>query len=503
MLIENCKSHTCVARVENDELIEYRIESDQSDKIVGNIYKGKVVNVVSGMNAAFVDIGISKNGFLARVDTLVDETLVNPKNKNSADKKDCEALKHNRLRAGDDVLCQVIKEEFAPKGARLSMNISLPGRVLVLMPFCNYIGISKKIENEKTKEKLLNLIEKNKYSDFGYIVRTEAENVSEKEILNEMKRLEDMFLSIQKEYIKSPSKTLIHQEDNLISRTMRDADFSELDEIVINSERMYQQLLDCIYVPDKMKRLFKVVKNEEPMSVVYGYKEQVENMLKKKVELKNGAHIVIDVTEALTVIDVNTSKYVGGRNLEETVFVTNKIAAVEIAKQLRLRNISGIIIVDFIDMNLQEHRQEVLNILEEELKKEKIKSYVVGMTELGLVQITRKKTRNMSEKLLVQECPYCQGNSYIYSNEFLTMQIKHALIHEFKYFKSNVIKLYLNTQVQNHIFSTRAFKEECDTIWRDKIIYLIADPNMHIEKFRIESVNETVIDLPDNARLLY
>ncbi len=219
--------------------------------------------------------------------------------------------------------------------------------------------------------------------------------------------------------------------------------------------------------------------------------------------LSNGAYLVIDKTEALTVIDVNTGKYVGDKNLEETVFITNKIAAIEIARQIRLRNLGGIIIVDFIDMNNDEHKDEVLKILEQELKKDRLKCTLVGMTDLGLVQITRKKMRSRVMDTMLQICPYCGGDAYVHSPEHIIMRIRDYLYEIFKDDSILAVKLTVNPIIFSKMFSLNLFEKELATVWENIRIYLIPDPLYHIEKFSCERVRSGIIELPDNAKLLY
>lgn len=219
--------------------------------------------------------------------------------------------------------------------------------------------------------------------------------------------------------------------------------------------------------------------------------------------LRNGAYLIIDRTEALTVIDVNTGRYVGTKNLEETVFDTNKIAAVEIARQIRLRNIGGIIVIDFIDMENRKHRERVLEALQAELDKDRIKTTLVGLTGLGLVELTRKKTRSMIESVMLQPCPYCHGDGYVYSDEHMIMKIRTAVTQAFEGSSAKAAKVTVAPSVFNKLFSLRYLENECRNEWKDKRIYVVPDERMHIEKYKLETLNSAVLDLPDNARLLY
>ena len=219
--------------------------------------------------------------------------------------------------------------------------------------------------------------------------------------------------------------------------------------------------------------------------------------------LKNGAYLIIDRTEALTVIDVNTGKFVGNKNLEETVFETNKIASVEIARQLRLRNIGGIVVIDFIDMEDPAHREKVLEVLGAELEKDRVKTSLVGLTALGLVELTRKKTRSMIETVMLQPCPYCGGDGYVYGDEHMIMKIRSAITQVFEGISAKAVVVTVAPSLFNKMFSMRYLEKECQTVWKDKRIYIIPDPSMHIEKYKIQTLNSAILDLPDNARMLY
>lgn len=486
---------TKVCVVENGELVEFWAEKKNSNKLVGNIYKGKVVNVLQGMQAAFVDIGLERNAFLFAGDTLVDTSEL------SADMLGDKKLK---LKAGDSVLCQVVKDEFGTKGARITMNISLPGRVLVMMPQLDYVGVSKKITDEEKRNALVEFINSIKPDGYGFIIRTEAENSSEDELRAEMEELIERYKKIRKDYLYASPYTLVYKEDDIIERAIRDILHDDVDKVIVDDENVYDRLIKSFpFLTKKRKDLFELYTGFESLTSYYDLDVQIDKLLKRKVVLKNGAYIIIDRTEALTVIDVNTGKYVGDRNLEETVFRTNIIAAEEIAKQLRLRNIGGIIIIDFIDMDNEEHRNKVIETLEEALKKDRVKTTVMGMTHLGLVELTRKKTRSMLDSIMLQPCPYCNGDSYVYSDDYVIAKIRDALYELFDTANPPAVRLTVNPQVFSKIFALRYLAKECATEWKKKRIYVIADPMMHVEKFRLDPERNMILALPDNAKLLY
>ncbi|MEG1509534.1 MAG: Rne/Rng family ribonuclease [Clostridia bacterium] len=484
---------TFVCVVENDELQDFWVERGTSSKVVGNVYKAKVMNVLKGMQACFVNIGIERNTFLYAGDTL------KANGESYHDGEDPEIL----LKAGDVVLCQVLKDEFGNKGARITMNISLPGRVLVMMPMLGYIGLSRKIENEEKRQYLTDFLEKNKAEGSGYIVRTEAENATEAELLEEIELLNKKWKQIKKDFLEKPVFTQLYQEDDIVLRTVRDMFSSDIDAIITNDESIEARIkTNYPHILEGKPNIIKYNAQENLMQTK-DLASQVAKLLKKKVVLSNGAYLIIDRTEALTVIDVNTGKYIGDKNLEETVYETNRIAGIEIARQLRLRNIGGIIVVDFIDMHEEEHQKMLLEVLQQELNKDKIKTNILGMTGLGLVEITRKKTRSMLEAVMLQPCPYCNGDGYVFSDELVLSRIHTALNNLFEFSNSTCVKIYVHPSIFSKVFALKYFKKECANEWKNKRIYIIGDSGLHIEKFEIKEENSAIIDLPDTAKLLY
>lgn len=496
IIIDTHEAGTRVCVVENGNLVDFAIEKTNSQKLVGNIYKGKVVNVLKGMQAAFVDIGLEKNGFLYGGDICVEGKMISHNGTNAPDKIP--------LKVGDIIMCQVLKDQFDSKGPRLTMNISLPSRVLVMEPFVDYIAISRKIDNEDERARLEKLVRDNRTDDSGFILRTEAETCSEEEILTAIKELNEKWQKIKKDYISCPKCSLLYSEGDLVIRAVRDFMRGDIDKIIVNDAgvcKMLESEFSCVF--GKKKNMFEVYTGADTLTNHFNLNLQIDKLLKREVMLSNGAYLVIDKTEALTVIDVNTGKYVGSQNLEETVFITNKIAAVEIARQIRLRNLGGIIIVDFIDMTGDVHKEEVLKILEAELKKDRLKCALVGMTDLGLVQITRKKMRSRLMDTMLQICPYCGGDAYVHSAEHVIMRIRDYLYEIFKDDSIQAVKITVNPIIFSKMFSLNLFEKELSSLWANMRIYLIPDPLYHIEKFTCERVRSSVIELPDNAKLLY
>ena len=487
-------ANTRVCIVEDGKLVEFWVERESTERIVGNIYKGKVMNVLPGMESAFVNIGLEKNAFLYAGD-MVDCDCCEQKD---------ESTNKLNIKVGDEILVQVVKDQFGNKGARISMNISLPSRGLILMPQIDYVGVSRKLQNTEQVNDLVKYVESIRKKGHGYILRTQSTDCSKEEILQDTEELEDKWAKIQDAFVHKSAPALIYKDESLAIRAVRDMLRSDVDEIIVDNEKVYNELKATFpHVCEENPNLFKLYTHNENVVYAYNLSSQIDSILKKKVEMSNGAYLVIDRTEALTVIDVNTGKYVGQKQLSETIFETNKIAAKEIARQLRLRNLGGIIVVDFIDMDKQSQIDEVMAILKEELAKDRIKTTLIDITPLGLVEITRKKSNSMIGDVMLQPCPYCGGDGYVYSEEHVATKLKQDLNMLFKNPLNTTVIVELSVNVFNKIFAYKLLEKECETIWQDKRIYLVPSEIMHIEKYKIKATNDMIIDLPDVAKLLY
>lgn len=398
-----------VAILENSELVELYIEEDDNKRTVGNIYKGRVVNVLPGMQAAFVDIGLEKNAFLYVKDAIPKEMLANKKiNLKDISIKDV-------VKSGQDIIVQVIKEPFGNKGARVTTQITIPGRHIVLMPYTDYIGVSRRISDEAERDRLRKIIESIKPANMGVILRTASEGLELEDFKDDIKFLLRVLNKIDGERNLGFAPRVMYKDLDLIHRTVRDLFTRNVQKLIINSRDEYKSIVELVdMISPQLKSRVEYFDSSHDIFGYFGIEQAINKALDRKVWLKSGGYIVIDETEALTSIDVNTGKYIGSINLEDTVLRTNIEAAKEIAKQLRLRNIGGIIIIDFIDMNNELHEKDVLNVLESELKKDRTKSTVLGMTKLGLVEMTRKKVRSRLTTNLLKDCPYCNGTGKVY-----------------------------------------------------------------------------------------
>ena len=489
IIINVIKSATRVCIVEDGKLVEFWVEKESKERLVGNIYKGRVMNVINGMNSAFVNIGLERNGFLFAGDIV------------GADEGADIQISNLNVKSGDEILVQVVKDQFGTKGARITMNMSLASRGLIMMPNVDYVCASKKLPDDDKKLELVNYINEIRKKGHGYILRTQSINCSKEELKQETEELEERWEKIQKAYYSKSAPALIFKEDSLAVQSVRDMLRDDVDEIIVDSEKVYNELKQEF--PHVDPGLFKLYSNTKGILYEYNIDSQIDKLLERKVELSNGANLVIDRTEALTVIDVNTGKYIGEKELSETIFETNIIAAKEIARQIRLRNLGGIIIVDFIDMNEKGKIDKVLQVLQDELSKDRLRATAIDITPLGLVEITRKKANCMIEDVMLQTCPYCKGNGYVYSDEHVASKLKQDLNIIFKNPKNTSVVCNVSVSVFNKIFTYKLFEKECLNEWKDKRIYLIPDETKHIEKYSVKAYTTTIIDLPDEAKLVY
>ena len=426
-LIADSNQHeTRVAVLEDDVLAEIYTERKESRRLVGNIYLGRVANVLPGMDAAFVDVGLDKNAFLHAGDVLMDrsEYEFGGKSGNLELKNNIRSM----VRQGQYIMVQVLKEPVGNKGAKVTTHITLPGRMVVLMPTVDYIGVSRRIEGEEERARLKEIMERMKPEHMGVIVRTVAEGKQPEDFEQEFEYLTRLWEKIKKEAEGKKKPRPIHLEGEILYRSVRDLFTTKVQRYVAD-RNTYDQVLSLtkVVAPSLAERVERY--SGPDLFEVYNVESKILKALNEKVWLKSGGYLIINNTEALTVIDVNTGKYVGSQNLQDTIFQTNQEAAVEIARQLRLRDISGIIVIDFIDMESLEHREAILETLEETMKMDRTKSNVIGMTGLGLVEMTRKKSRRRLSARLEVKCPCCGGSGKILSAETVALQIlRKALI---------------------------------------------------------------------------
>ncbi len=414
------------ALLENGVLQEVYIERASRRGLVSNIYKGRVSRVLPGMQAAFIDIGIERTAFLHASDIA--------RNPHDADADDeIETNIRDLVQEGDELLVQVLKDPLGTKGARLTTHITIPSRYIVLMPQSDGVGVSARIEDDDERERLRASMESiiDLESSSGFIVRTAAEGASTDALRADMLFLERLWEAIEEASASASATELVHEDLPLAIRVLRDLLGSETERVRIDSEPVYTRMKEFAerFMPQKSSIIDRYT-GERPIFDLYGIDDEIERALERKVPLKSGGYLIFDQTEAMTTIDVNTGAYVGHRNLEETIFRTNLEAAVAIARQLRLRNLGGIIIIDFIDMVEAEHRRQVSQALAGRLAGDHAKTQVMEVSPLGLVEMTRKRSRESLEHVLCQACPSCEGRGYVKTPESVCYEIFREILRQ-------------------------------------------------------------------------
>ena len=448
LLINVTPTETRVALIENGTVNELFVERAAKRGLVGNIYKAKVVRVLPGMQAAFVDIGLSRTAFLHIND------MVWPRNQPTPNVFEL-------LQPGQILTVQVMKDMLGTKGARLSTDLSIPSRYLVMMPYGHHTGVSQRIESEEERDRLRSIIERIQAEHKlpgSVIVRTAAEGIAEEAIAQDMAYLAKLWEFIQRKQKSIVVPSLVFEELPLPQRIIRDLANEDTVKIQVDSREVFQKLQEFVdeFVPTMHDRL-KHYPGECPIFDLYNVENDIQKALQTRVALKSGGYLMIDQTEAMTTIDVNTGSYVGGRTLEDTVFKTNMEATQVIARQLRLRNLGGIIIIDFIDMQEAQHRDEVLKQFEEVLEKDHAKTKITQVSELGLVEMTRKRTRESLEHLLCESCPTCQGRGYVKTAETICYEIFREILRYSRDFKSQIgFTVVAHPQVVDRLLTVEA-----------------------------------------------
>jgi ribonuclease G len=500
---------TRIAILENGRLAEYFFERADQYRMAGNLYKGRVTAIAQGIEAAFVDIGIGRNAFLfvSDVSPAADDEFAQVMQEEEEETTEQEEVEEEAialppisigevLKEGQEILVQMQKEPIGTKGSRVTTNISLPGKYLVLLPKTRHIGVSRRIENEDEKERLRQVAESLCPNGMGMIIRTAAEGMEAEDFGNDLKTLLAQWERISKHAASCRAPCLVHKDVGILFRLVRDVMTEDVFEFVIDNEAVFHQVAD--YTQGIMPDLAERIKNwshPTPLFMTQGVEAEISGLTNKKVWLNCGGYIVIDETEALTAIDVNTGRYLGSRNLEETVLVTNLEAAAEIARQLRLRDIGGIVIIDFIDMQRPENRELVLNKLQEWLKRDRTKTHVLEITRLGLVQMTRKRVRKSLLKSMTQPCPYCKREGCILSMTSMVTKVFRRLESICRESAMKEITLHLHARVANQINEEHSRQvEKLEEAYR-KSIRILPAKDLHFEEIRDESSYDSASSL--------
>ena len=519
MLVESDPHEIRVAILEQDRLTELFIERHHQLGIVCNIYKGRVNRVLPGMQAAFVDIGLERDAFLyvsEVMDPQLSDDLVHDDGDPEAaapvsadggpEALDAESdpIRDERssyqsalgkptidqlLKPGQEVVVQVLKDALPNKGARVSTQITLPGRSLVLLPGVGHLGISRRIEDEEEREHLRSVLEEIQPPGVGLIVRTAGADSSREDLGADLAFLTRLWERIRYRSERVSAPTLIHRDLDLALRVVRDYLNEDYSVIWVDGEETYERLVDFVdQIQPSMVGRVKLHDSDRGLFERFGLDEEIESALKTKVWLKSGGHIVIHPTEALVAIDVNTGRFVGSHNLEDTVLTTNLEAVREIVRQIRLRNLGGIIVIDLIDMVEEEHREQVSEVLRQELEKDRAKYKVLGISEFGLVELTRKRSRPSLERLLTQPCPHCRGTGRIKSLTTISIELRRQLLRQRSRYKDHEILLRVHPDV------AKALQREEQSILRElelelgTDILIQSDPELHHERFDILEV---------------
>ncbi|SJZ92979.1 Rne/Rng family ribonuclease [Selenihalanaerobacter shriftii] len=481
ILVDIDPRETRVAILEDKELAEIYFERDDEQRIVGNIYKGRVADVLPGMQAAFVDVGLDKNVFLHVSDAF---SLVGKKKQNK------NLSIQEVVQPGQKIMIQITKEPLGTKGARATCDLNLPGRYLVLMSTVDHVGVSRRITDNKERNRLKKIAHELKPDDKGVIVRTAAANKSRSELKHDLNFLLRLWDKTNHHYHNSQAPALIHKDLNLVNKLVRDKFTNKVDRMSIDDKEEYEDIKELLsFISPHLQSKVRLYQKSKPIFDYYEIEGAIEKTLQRQVWLDCGGYIVFDPTEALTAIDINTGKYVGSTNLADTVLKTNIEAAEEIARQIKLRDLGGIIIIDFIDMDNREDQNQVLSVLEAELKKDKTKTTILGLTELGLVEMTRKKEKEGVEEFLQTSCPYCEGRGRVLSEDTIALRAIRKLRHIFAECDEEAVLLKVHPRVASRLIGLGGnnLKELEEELHRH--IYVKGSEELHIEEIEIVDIS--------------
>ena len=486
ILINWAPQETRVALIENGAIQELHIERTLERGLVGNIYLGKVARVLPGMQSAFIDIGLERAAFLHVAD--LHTAGFNPRAGNEGSPP---PPIEKQVFEGQTLTVQVVKDPIGTKGARLSTQISIAGRMLVYLPQDNHIGISQKIGSPEAREQLRARIQAlvgkpEEGGGGGFILRTNAEEATDAELADDIDYLRKTWGQIRQRALAQPPGTLLHQDLSLTERVLRDLTTESTQSIRIDSKMQFDRLkaFGAVYTPTAVAKL-EHYRGERPIFDLYGIEEEISRALARRVELKSGGYLIVDQTEALTTIDVNTGGFVGARNFDDTIFKTNLEAAQAIARQLRLRNLGGIIIVDFIDMVRDDHQQAVLAEFRKQLSRDRTKTTVSGFTQLGLVEMTRKRTRESLAHMLCEPCPTCQGRGQVKTARSVCYDVLREILREARQFNPKEFRVVASAAVVEMLLDEESSHLADLSAFIGKPISLSAEPTMNPEQYDI------------------
>lgn len=488
-----------VALIESGILSELYVERERARGTVGNVYKGKVLRVLPGMQAAFVDIGEEKAAFLYAGDIAregqgeddeVDTKTVDGVNPPKRTGKVPEIA--SLVRPGQEILVQVVKDPISNKGARITSYVSLPGRNVVFMPTVSHIGISRRIAKERDRRRLRRLVDQMRPKGAGFIVRTVAENASNGQVRGDMDYLLRLWANIRANERIHRAPVLLYRDLDLVLRVIRDNLSPQLDRVICDDVVQFERVKRFVeaFMPDYHDKI-ELYTGREPIFDGYGIEAEIDRALERKVQLRSGGSLIFDQGEALTSVDVNTGKFVGakGKTLEETITQTNLEAAEEVAEQLRLRNVGGLVIIDFIDMDKESNRRKVYRKLQDALRKDRAKAHITKISEMGLVEMSRKRTRESLGRMLTASCEYCNGKGYTKAPATVAFEILRQIRRDVAMIQGDVIMVYANPAVAELMRGEEAPAVD-DTVKRvQRAIEIHSRKGFHIEQFEVKGKN--------------
>jgi ribonuclease G len=510
MIISSNGHETMVAILEDDLVAEIFVERERQRGVVGNVYKGRVSKVLPGMQSSFIDIGLERDGFLyvaEVIDTLEEfEKLAGDDEDKAGEakhgpgrgarpKEEARAKIEDLLKEGQEILVQVVKEPLGTKGARLTSHVTMPGRFLVFMPTVDHVGVSRKIESREERARLRGIVREFREArgfTGGVIIRTAAAGCPKEDILSDLEAFHTIWTDIRQKMESSRAPAIVYREPSLVGKLLRDLLTEEFQAIRIDSPQVYQSVLELVQrILPVLSTRVKLYSKPFPIFDEYGVQNEIDKALKSKVWLKSGGSIVINQTEALVAVDVNTGRYVGKKSagrLEDTIVKTNLEAVKEIVRQIRLRDLGGIIVLDFIDMEERQNRQKVQQALEQELKKDRSPSKAVQVSDFGLIIVTRKRVKQSLERVLTEPCPYCSGSGVIKSSSTICYEILNEVKKVVPELNGHRVLLRVHPDI------ARALKEEESAVLRDmrssvgKDVTIRADMKLHHEQFDLMTV---------------
>ena len=487
--------HLMVALLEDGELTEFAAENEKQGDPVGNVYKGRVTNVLSGMQAAFVACGLERNCYLSTDETFTDLT------KYDGTLKQQSAL---RLKEGDEVIVQVTKPPRGNKGAKVTTKLSFVGKRLIYLPDSDFLGISRKITHEETREVLLKIARKmRKDESEGFIVRTQAPYASKKALQKEAEYLKSLYAETLEKAKNAKVGELLYRDSDLPVRVMRDSIGDDVTAMTVGDKALYEKLVELARLRgDFQPKKIVFFEGETAMFRRFGIDKLLYGAIQPSVALKGGGYLVIQQTEAMTVVDVNTGSFVGNTSLEDTAFAVNIEAAKEVARQVRLRNVGGIVVVDFIDMDVPEHKQAVTDALCAALSHDKAKCKVLPMSDLCLTEFTRKRQGSEVPSYLFKPCGHCASRGFVQADVFVASQIRADLMDLFaKGYAAAVVEL--NEGLMKRILREGWLREEVNAAWKRKSVYMVPHKTFADAQYSVRGDNSSVLTLPDKAQILY